>query len=114
VEYIDMRLSGMQGKLTMLYAEKSGQALWLIQSAEKNSRENVLAWNYTDSTGLLRVYPYSYLEPYTLTLELQVNLTAYTDIPVNQQNSLVVEAGLPNGVFAATLTGRGNTITLNQ
>ncbi len=114
VENIDIRLASNQGKLTLLYAEKSRTALWLIQSRENAARDNVLAWNYTDSTGTLRIYPFSYTEPYVLTLEIQVNLNQKTIPAENQQNSVMVETSLPNGVFAATVTGRGNTITLNK
>ncbi len=114
VEDIDIRLTVNPGKLTLLYAEKSGDALWLIQSAENAARENVLAWNYNDSTGTLRIYPFSYTSPYVLTLEIQVNLNEKSISAENQQNSVMVETLLPNGVFAATVTGRGNIITLNK
>jgi hypothetical protein len=113
-ENIDIRLTGIPGKLTLLDAEKSGAALWLIQSSENAARENVLAWNYIDSTGTLRVYPFSYTAPYVLTLEIQLNLYEKTISAENQQNSVMVETLLPNGVFAATVTGRGNIITLNK
>ncbi len=114
VENIDIRLEGIPGKLTLLYAEKSGEALWLIQSMENAARDNVLAWNYTDSTGTLRVYPFVYTDPYALTLEIQLNLNEKQISEANQQNSVMVETLLPNGVFAATVTGRGNIITLNK
>jgi hypothetical protein len=114
VENIDIRLAGIPGKLTLLYAEKSGEALWLIQSLGNAARDNVLAWNYTDSTGTLRIYPFSYTDPYVLTLEIQLNLNEKNISEANQQNSVMVETLLPNGVFAATVTGRGNIITLNK
>ena len=114
VENIDIRLGGIPGKLTLLYAEKSGEALWLIQSLENAARDNVLAWNYTDSTGTLRLYPFAYTDPYALTLEIQLNLNEKNISEVNQQNPVMVETLLPNGLFAATVTGRGNLITLNK
>jgi len=114
LENMDIRLAGIQGKLTLLYAEKSAEALWLIQSSENAARDNVLAWNYTDSTGTLRLYPFAYTDPYALTLELQLNLNEKNISEANQQNPVMVEILLPNGVFAATVTGRGNIITLNK
>ena len=114
VNNIDINLTGNKGKLTLLYAERSETALWLLQSQENAARDNVLAWNYSDSTGILRLYPAPNSEPFVLTLEIQVNLNNKTSSEGNQQNSVMVEANLPNGMFAATATGRGNIITLNK
>jgi hypothetical protein len=114
VNNIDINLGGTQGKLTLLSAEKSGTALWLIPSQQNAARDNVLAWNYSDSAGILSIYPSPYPEPYTLILEIQVNLNRNNVLAENQQYSVLVEANLPNGMFAATATGRGNLITLNK
>ena len=114
VENISIRLAGNHGKLTLLYAEKNGTALWLIQSSDRTLPENVLSWNYNDSSGVLRIFPFPYEGPYTLELEMQLNFNSTISSTENQQDTVIVETNLPSGVYEASVTGRGNKITITK
>jgi hypothetical protein len=122
VKSINIYLTGIKGKLTLVYAEKAGSPvstpasipLWLIQSQNHSTRDNVLPWNYSDTSDVLTLYPFAYSEPFNLTLEIQVNLSAKTQPAIDQQYSVMVETGLADGEFAASVTGRGNKITFNK
>jgi biopolymer transport protein ExbD len=114
VNDLRIHLADVKGKLTLVYAEKNDTPLWLIQSPDNSTRENVLSWEFSDSTGVLSLYPFPYPQTYTLTLEVQVNLNGIMEPSPGQQYSVLVETSLVNGIFAATVTGRGNKITINK
>jgi hypothetical protein len=114
VEKVSIHLASRRGKLTLLAADKSGTALWLIKSAVGVPREDVLAWNFEDSIQVLNIYPYAYPESYDLQLELQLNYDEKIGLTTNRQDSLIVETRLPSGLFSAAVSGRGNAIVLNK
>jgi len=114
VNDLRLHLTDVKGKLTLVYAEKNEIPLWLIQSPDNSTRENVLSWEFSDSTGILILYPFPYPQTYTLTLEVQLNLNGMQEPSPDQQYSVLVETSLANGMFAATVTGRGNKITINK
>jgi hypothetical protein len=106
-------LKEVKGLLVPINAVRDDEALWLINSADANINNVVLAWDTIDDTKL-QLSPGNWATPFTLDLQIRLSFTNLIDVPNITETQLdvtVVDGGSEN---LAAPTGRGNQISLNN
>ena len=112
LKYI-LDLKDVKGLLVPINAARDDEALWLINSADANANNVVLAWDTIDETKL-QLSPGNWAIPFTLDLQIRVSFTNLIDVPniiETQLDVTVINGGSEN---LAAPTGRGNQISLNN
>lgn len=110
--FLSIEIENIESVLTLVSVKRNNEDLWLLNSSTASSNEKVIAWEFDKENSRIIVYPYNWNSPYTLDLNIQVNLKNISSIENNISTSIVLTTEMSGGLFDALPTGRGNEIQI--
>lgn len=109
---INLLMPQIKAMWSMVSTRLNGQSLWLIKSERGSNNANVLAWDLNAQESQLILYPGKWPTPYTLELEIQVNLKESEDSLNNTTATMIMEAVIAGRSYQCSPTGRGNQLSM--
>jgi len=114
LQYLDLKLVQTEATWSVVSANLNGKPIWLVQSDTTVNNPDVLGWSFNKDDFTLRLQPAAWVMPYTLELEMQINLTNLKNMETITLDEVRALVQLPGGLYSCASSGRGVQINLQK
>lgn len=112
IEAVTLKITQIKAVWSVVSAKLNDQSLWLIKSEDGGNKSNVLAWNLNTQDSELILFPNEWSTPYTMELEIQLNLDDIKNSQNEVPTTIIMEAIMAGISYQCSPTGRGNQLNM--
>lgn len=114
LQYLDLKFDYTEANWSVIAASLNGNPIWLVQSDTTVNNPEVLGWMFNKENFTLRLFAVTWRVPYTLELELQINLTNLKSMENLILDQVQTRVQLPDNLYSCAASGRGVQVNFQK